>query len=326
MAADKSRATRRGGGPATASGKAKSSRNAVQHGLRGAGPANAFELDAMRLKVAELTAHYRPQSPLAVLQIQRIARCAVKLETLYAVEQAKQDLAHLQAPVSDAHVMAYFSHYPCRARVLALLALQPVKPPPPLGLTDRLLEQLCHEIDAFSGTVHAEADLLQNYPKLGKFLQATVLHGYQGPFSFEHRIGVVANRLRAHTDANALLNPSASPSQYTQGDIDKFLLKINLDYQAQAYQTTGKRPPDPSQSFDAAIKLDLAVFKAHWQARLLARDIVAQFARMKSLLAATITMPSEDSDRLMRYQTALEKQLSRYMGELLQLQAIQPAQ
>jgi len=30
-------------------------------------------------------------------------------------------------------------------------------------------------------------------------------------------------------------------------------------------------------------------------------------------------MPGEDSDRLMRYQTTLEKQLSRYIGELLQL-------
>ena len=67
------------------------------------------------------------------------------------------------------------------------------------------------------------------------------------------------------------------------------------------------------------VRDDLNVFKRLRQYRQQAQEIATQFPQVKALLAASTTMPGEDSDRLMRYQTTLEKQLSRYIGELLQL-------
>ena len=55
-----------------------------------------------------------------------------------------------------------------------------------------------------------------------------------------------------------------------------------------------------------------------------AAEIIASFPGVQSMVAASTTMPVDDSDRLMRYQTALEKQLSRYIGEFLALQKLAP--
>jgi hypothetical protein len=70
---------------------------------------------------------------------------------------------------------------------------------------------------------------------------------------------------------------------------------------------------------------DFRVFKRLRRYRQQAGEIVAQLPQVKSLLLAAVMMPAEDSDRLMRYQTTLEKQLSRYIGELLQLRTLAPA-
>jgi hypothetical protein len=85
----------------------------------------------------------------------------------------------------------------------------------------------------------------------------------------------------------------------------------------------GQRPRSDSLSYQRSVRDDLEVFLRLRQYRRQARQIAAQFPQVKALLAASTMLPGEDSDRLMRYQTTLEKQLSRYVGELLQLR-LQP--
>jgi len=82
-------------GPKSAAGKAKSSQNAVSHGLT----SNRVMPDEIRMVeefTQELTHYYKPESPLEVLQIQRIAFCRAKLAKLKDMEVAGREIARRQ--------------------------------------------------------------------------------------------------------------------------------------------------------------------------------------------------------------------------------------
>lgn len=82
-------------GPKSAQGKAKSSQNAVSHGLT----SNRMMPDEVRMvedSTYELTSYYKPESPLEVLQIQRIAFCRAKLAKLIDIEVAGREMARSQ--------------------------------------------------------------------------------------------------------------------------------------------------------------------------------------------------------------------------------------
>ncbi len=76
--------------------------------------------------------------------------------------------------------------------------------------------------------------------------------------------------------------------------------------------------------YQSAVLHDVGVFRQLHQYRRQAREVTARFKPVKAWLATAAMPPPEDADRLTRYQTTLEKQLSRYVGELLQLQPTLP--
>ena len=50
------------------------------------------------------------------------------------------------------------------------------------------------------------------------------------------------------------------------------------------------------------------------------QEIVGQYQAIKDLMLQALSLPVEESDLLMRYQTTLERRLSSAIGELLALQ------
>ncbi len=84
--------SKRSGGPKSSAGKAKSSQNALKHGLAISSPSTVIEKDVMQTFISELTDFYKPQSPLEKMQIERIALCRAKLARLYAVENARLEI------------------------------------------------------------------------------------------------------------------------------------------------------------------------------------------------------------------------------------------
>jgi hypothetical protein len=52
-----------------------------------------------------------------------------------------------------------------------------------------------------------------------------------------------------------------------------------------------------------------------------AKKLVERFHETQALMVKAITPSPEESDRLMRYQTSIERRLSSAIGELLALQA-----
>lgn len=312
-------APKRTGGPKTAQGKAVSARNSLQHGLRSRAAMPGPEQQAMDALVAQLTTYYRPRSPLETLQIQRIARCAAKLNTLYAVEKAKTALALLGSQATDDQAMLQFAHYPAAARNLALELMQPTPAKPKFGLTDSVLNQLCQEMDDYAGVLENESDLAAGFPKLARFLRSTAIEGFDGAYSMDHRLWVVASMLDAHM---RVVSSGVQAVAVTKEEVfDQLISKIALNDQLKESIRQAARPRHDANPYQSVVRDDFNVFKRLRQYRQQAKEIATQFPQVKALLAASTTMPGEDSDRLMRYQTTLEKQLSRYIGELLQLKS-----
>ena len=71
----------------------RASKNSTKHGLSTQTPSSSKEREVVSHYVEELTAYYKPHSPLEKLQIERIAICRAKLDRLYEVELVQLELA-----------------------------------------------------------------------------------------------------------------------------------------------------------------------------------------------------------------------------------------
>jgi len=106
-------------GPKSAAGKAKSSQNAVSHGLT----SNRVMPDEIRMVeefTQELIHYYKPESPLEVLQIQRIAFCRAKLAKLIDMEVAGREIARRQIDLQPELVVQKLTQYSENSEALLL--------------------------------------------------------------------------------------------------------------------------------------------------------------------------------------------------------------
>ena len=133
----------------------------------------------------------------------------------------------------------------------------------------------------------------------------------------DHRLWAVASLLETHM---RVVGSGVQGVAVTKEDkLDQVIRRIAEAKQLKESIRQAARPRSDAIPYQSAVRDDFNVFKRMRQCRQQAQEIATQFPQIKALLAASTTMPGEDSDRLMRYQTTLEKQLSRYIGELLQL-------
>lgn len=72
----------------------------------------------------ELTLYYKPESPLEVLQIQRIAFCKAKLAKLIDIEVAGREIERRQIDLSPELVMQKLTQYPENLKNLTLASIK----------------------------------------------------------------------------------------------------------------------------------------------------------------------------------------------------------
>lgn len=265
--------------------------------------------------MTQLADYYRPQSPLEHLQIKRIARCAAQLETLHIAELAKTELARHQSQASNAQIMLHFAQYSPSAQHMALQIIEQSEVPPPFGLTDQVLDQICLEINTFTGVLETEAHLAVAFPILCQFLRSTRITNYHGPFALDHRLWAVATLLRTTLQDAAPVPPTKD------NQVDQLLRKIQTDNALKDSLLAGVRPIMVGAPYQAQVLDDFSVFTQLQHYRRHARAIAAQFDQFKSLVAASATMPAAEADRIMSKQTTVERQLSHAVTELLQIQS-----
>jgi len=203
--------TVRSTGPKSEQGKAKSSLNAVRHGLTSS-RVLPDEIEMVEAFVLELSEHYRPQSPLEVLQIQRIAFCRAKLAKLIDIEVAGREVARREIELHPEVVMARLVQYPEYLRKMVLQEIGQQSVLASLSLQRNELIEICQEVTGFLGLLEGEDDLELCFPKLCAYLDRVPQSREQLPdIGHDQKLMLFAQRLH-HLFADEHIGPSSNSS------------------------------------------------------------------------------------------------------------------
>lgn len=310
----------RSGGARTASGLKAASRNAVKHGLSVAGPATEAEAAVVSSLRSALVAQYSPQNALEALQIDRIARAAAKLQRLHEIEEAAFRLAQENAFPPVAEMVAAMGPSSAEVQADAVRILQGQAPAQPLDLDDATLAQMCDEIRAARDKVTTYADLQTWMPATHAFVaQSCERNGTSDPaLQFQALI----EGLRP-LPPSPRLDPAMPVTSMTDGELQA---AIRGQESKLGVVSVPIRPQDDLAAQVRGLQEDLDALLRQQLHRLEVDELVQRYPGRRALLQQAALPPAEDADRLMRYQVALDRQLSKCMGELLQMIAMRPSQ
>ena len=322
---------KRSGGPQTNEGKSKSSKNANTHGITTSTPVDGHEAARIQSFKQELIDYYSPQSPLEILQIERIALCRAKLARLYEVEQVRLNLRIEEIERSPEKILEHLNWVSGVDKGMVLDLIRFKRLILPCGLEDAELKKIYLEIDTYVGSFSEDADLVENFPVLVRYLK---------------RVGdgksqtIWLQLIRTAEQIRAVINRGEYYSQY----LSSVLAKIKADEsspdedpelreleehisQTQAELRAAKAERHPNRASEVpifphtdVIRRYLSIFSELFRAQQRALELATTFAQTKEQVLRSLTLPSSEADLLMRYQTTLERRLSVAIGELLALQ------
>ena len=106
-------------GPVTIPGKKVSSKNAIKHGATAKGFINEQEKDRFEELLSDLSNHYESSNPLIKLQLERIARVTIQLERIQNTIDALFEKSRAQSHL-ESNLMEYLEINP-ELRIKALL-------------------------------------------------------------------------------------------------------------------------------------------------------------------------------------------------------------
>jgi len=329
---------RRSGGPKSAIGKAKSSQNSLKHGITSSAAISVNEQLLVQSFIKEFEDFYNPQTPLEKLQIERIATCRAKLARLYEVESARLQMRINQLEHSTEAVFKELPHIDGVVKgmvqemaIFGELTL-------PLDLTAAQLEAISHEVhDArLKGEVQ---NIWKFLPSLSRFLEG--ISSMKASLSLDERLELVFEYFEKIFSEGALyheylkkrfrlsdnLDPIKEDVVEEEDELDQHIRQSQARLRklyGKGVKTEHKSDPpavqSPAQTPFPLVLERCQVFAKLYQYYEQAQSACKQFLQTKSLLLQSTTLPANESDLLMRYQTTLERRLSSAIGELLALQ------
>jgi len=329
---------RRSGGPKSAIGKANSSQNSLKHGITSSVARSVNEQSLIDSFVKELEDFYDPQSPLEKLQIQRIAICRAKLAKLYEVEGARLEMRSNKLEHSTESIFKELPHIKGVEKgmvhemaVFGQLIL-------PLGLTSEVLKKIAQEALALEAKNQVK-DPWKLLPSLSQFLEQIIEFNINE--SLDSRLDIVCAYIQKVLDEGDLYHEHL---KLTLGSNNHFGLApedvIEEEDELDLYIKQSQEKLRQKQGANKKVKVTPVLIEEEKTQDLNAVDILEQskvfidlyrysqeaqkgfeqFMQTKSLMLKSVTLPSNESDLLMRYQTTLERRLSSAIGELLALQ------
>ncbi len=301
------------GGPKTAWGKQASSQNSLVHGATSNNVIRADQKALVEGYEHELTAYYKPESPLEKLQIQRIALCRTKLDALYELEVIKLQIAKAELEGNPKLTLDRVHPGEDLTRSFAQTLSKGRLPSLPMNLTPELLETFSEEIKNAGGKLDQSDNMHVQLPRLGEFIDAAAERLKISGYAVILRLGRSIQELfddgeKGHSDLTKLLYLGLEVMESKARGDEVYIIKGNSK-QVQKDVDTKKI----NDSLSAITKLNSIVSRA--------QEVSKEFDRMQDLLLRSVTLGGEESDRLMRYQTTWERRLSSAIGELLALQS-----
>lgn len=308
LPAKKSRST----GPKSAQGKAKSSQNAVSHGLTSS-RVMPDEVAMVESFTQELTSYYKPQSPLEVLQIQRIAFCRAKLAKLIDIELAGRELERRMIDLDPERVMDQLTQFSSQLRDLALKTIKGRGVLKTLGMDEATLQKIRQEIQSLGQTITCPEDLPRSLPALCNYLSGEgFLSSGREDVGLDARLMIFVQRIRNLFEPERRLED--------KGGIDQLLRQVQLlEDEDQGALPNVRHHSSGPKGYHESVLRDL--HEITQMADVLSRvpTVIQSFEDMKDWMRRAADLRSDQSDRMMKYQTMLERRLSSAIGELLEL-------
>ena len=328
--------SKKGGGPKSVEGKARSSQNALKHGITTSALKTAQEKELVAHFTQELMQHYAPTSPLEILQIERIALCRAKLAHLYEVERLQLQLLVDEIDTHPEKVLEQFSYLQDIAKGMVLEKIRFGQLRLPAGLEDGQLQAIVREVLAFQGMIASAKDVQKHLSSLYHFLMHHPDEAVQKAPLLEEKMRLVSEELsrciargQNYMEYAWNLFKPALEQERIQAQLEvennKTSEEIVLEqYIAQVQDQINEERAKYSHKID----LSGPRFPSHamWMEQLnrfvtifghqeQAQKAFEKYTQTKELLKASAQLPSAQSDLLMRYQTTLERRLSSAIGE-----------
>jgi hypothetical protein len=305
-------------GPKTVAGKTKSSRNAIQHGLSSTQVMPDEQLSVESF-VKELISYYKPESPLELLQIQRIAFCRAKLSKLIDIEIAGRQLAQKKIENDPNQVLGLLKQYPDNLLSLGLKMIQDEKFLSKVHFDFSSLKTIAKEIDDFSGLLTDEDDLPKNFPKLCKHLKTIIFSENQtDSISLDTKLMLLANTVSIFLESLT--------TQTDGGEFEAVLRQVDRAKRADEMATRPqlRKLQEQGAAYHNAVLRDFEEILKLWRLVDQLDDVINSYLELKDWLIRSADLNNNEADRMMRYQTNLERRLSSAIGELLELQKFRP--
>ena len=310
--AKRSRTTSRRGrpqatGPRTAAGKARASRNATRHGATSSTPINAREHEVFETFLRRLRAQYPNNNPLITLQLERIAHLKVQLERIQTAISALHEIERLR--LDDIERAAQVMNVTDEDRSHLAVAWR------------RAMSRDHHpESRPYDGLIPVAIELTE-IDDLDLFTthEAFLTHAPMFCEYLVKRATKEAVDVKDYARSKQIKEPvrEVSWGGSRRGKKTTELPAIQIRFLG----------PDDTYEINTDIRgVDVAdlVRTAKWH-RLELMRIITRSERVGNLqrvseIASRAALPDLDKlDRLMRYQTTVNRQLSTAIGELLEL-------
>ena len=284
---------KKSGGPVSVAGKAISSKNAIKHGATAAGFINDQEEERYKGLLHDLRSHYKFDNPLIKLQLERIARVTVQLEriqnTIDATFQKCRAEIHIENKLMDELKMSLDQQ---------------------LAVTlDKLLDE--DKDVALENMILAESLVLrviepENYADLMKYAPTICQDIYNTANDKEMSVKDYVNDKIKKLDNNPNQNLNVRIIFEVANGIKEPFTPLPLEESFLALD---------SDALPGIIKWKLQEVHQADQEKIKVKD----FKRLLPIAEQATTPDLDHLDKLMRYQTTLQRQLSTTIGELIAL-------
>ena len=294
--------TKHSGGPKTNKGKAISSRNSTTHGLTARHWQNNKEQDLYNENIVELVKDFDPQTHIERMLISKLAECTVRLMRIQQVENALFDLASSEAEHPD-EVIKSLDHDNSDSKLIKAMqaaSLGNLKYDPK---AEEEKKNLINEIDSQNlSNVSGWGYIKKHMPTVKAYIINKCTEENLDLHSFMHREG-------GHSGPSIIRLVGVRPGDSSDDEpIDNDLLskeEITKDI----------------------TKIKSTAFQAYLEnlSKSLDRDIRAQMIltslekRTQQVKEAAMPDPQK-LGLIQRYRTADDRQFSKTLGELLELQ------
>ena len=284
---------KRKGGPTTANGKAISSANAVTHGLTSKRWLNDDEQSLYEITVEQLTHDFAPKSTIESLLISKLAECTVRLTRTQNVETALYELAQAQAENPSRVIESYESDHPNLEKEVAdaihrhnTLSKRTFNDP--LTIYQELTKI---ELSDISGWRYVMDEMPETYHYIMKQCRQE-----------EEDLKTFLDRQSGNASVVRIFIVGADGKRKKKEMTDDEISK-----------EAGRIPSDKISNY-------LEKKLAQITKELLVMNVIKELPKRTALLKAAATPDDKKLSLLQRYRTADERQFSKTLGELLELQ------